>query len=119
MVVLGYLSKLKRSLGIAIDAYFLHDFPMKMFSTHLYSCIILINTLFNTLSMNKVSMSYLFSFSRYQTKYVIKFLFRRLMTSLTLRSIFHHSLKEWPTGRKRAEVGNIKNSNISRTKRAF
>ena len=29
-------------------------------------------------------MSYLFSFSRYQTKCVIKFLFRQLMTSQTL-----------------------------------
>ena len=33
--------------------------------------------------MGNVSMSYLFSFSRYQTKCVIKFLFRQLMTSQT------------------------------------
>ena len=38
-------------------------------------------SVFNTLSMDKVSMSQLISFSRYQTKCVIKFLFRQLMTS--------------------------------------
>ena len=37
--------------------------------------------------MNKVSMSYFFSFSGYQTKCVIEFLFRQLMTSWTLRFI--------------------------------
>ena len=30
--------------------------------------------------MDKVSMSYLFSFSRYQTKCFLKFIFRQLMT---------------------------------------
>ena len=29
MAVLGYLPKLKRSLGLASDAHFLHDFPKK------------------------------------------------------------------------------------------
>ena len=29
--VLGYLPKLKRGMGLAYDAYFLHDFPVKMF----------------------------------------------------------------------------------------
>ena len=37
--------------------------------------------------MRKVSMSYLFSFSRYQIKYIIQFLFRQLMMSQTLRFI--------------------------------
>ena len=55
MAVLGYLPKLKRGLRLAFGAKF-------------------------TLSMNKVSMSYLFSFSRYQTKCVSKFLFRQLMS---------------------------------------
>ena len=68
MAALGYLSKLKRDLGLAFWAHFLHDFSLQMFR-------------FNTLSMEKVSMSYVFSFSRYQTKCVIKFLFRQLMTS--------------------------------------
>ena len=40
MAVLGYLTKLKRGLGLASDAHFLHDFPIK------YS-------LLNTLSMTK------------------------------------------------------------------
>ena len=62
MAVLGYLPKLKRGLGLAFGAHFLHDFPIKMF-------------LFITLSMDKVSMSYPFLFPRYETKCVIKFLF--------------------------------------------
>ena len=44
MVVLGYLAKLKRGLGLAFGAHFLHDFPIKIYH------IIL-------LSINKVSMS--------------------------------------------------------------
>ena len=38
-------------------------------------------SLFKTQSMDKVSMSYFFSFPRYQTKCVIKFIFRQLMMS--------------------------------------
>ena len=53
--------------------------------------------------MEKVSMSYLFSFSRYQTKCAIKFLFRQLMTSKTLRFILDQPLKQWLTGGKRGE----------------
>ena len=49
-------------------------------------------------------MSYLFSFSRYQAKCVIEILFRQLITSETLRFIFHHPLKQWPTGRKRGKA---------------
>ena len=67
MAVLGYLAKLKKGLGLAFGAYFLHDFSIKMF-------------LITSLSMDKVSMSHLISFSRYQTKCVVK-LFRQLMTS--------------------------------------
>ena len=52
MAVLGYLPKLKGGLGQAFGAHFLHDFSI---------CF-----LFNTLSTGKVSMSYLFSFPRYQ-----------------------------------------------------
>ena len=59
MAVSGYLAKLKRGLGVAFGANFLHDFFV----------------------MDKVSMSHLFSFSIYQTKCVIKFLFRQLMVS--------------------------------------
>ena len=39
------------------------------------------NVSYLILSMAIPSMSYLFSFSRYQTKCVIKFIFRQLMTS--------------------------------------
>ena len=53
-------------------------------------------------------MSHLFFFSRYQTKCVIEFLFRQLMTSWTLRFIFDHPLKQWPTGRKRGKDRNTK-----------
>ena len=67
MAALGNLAKLKRGLGQPFDAPFLHVFFVKMF--------------LNSLLMDKVSMSHLISFSRYQTKCVIKFLLRQLMTS--------------------------------------
>ena len=51
-------------------------------------------------------MSYIFSFSRYQTKGIIKFLLQQLMTSKTLRFNFNHPLKQWMTGGKRGEDGN-------------
>ena len=49
MAVLGYLVKLKRGLGLAFGAHFLHDFSIKTF-------------LFNSLSIGKVSMSHLIKF---------------------------------------------------------
>ena len=55
---------------------------------------------FNILSVEKVSIVHLFS----QRKCDIKFLLRQLMASKTLRFIFHHPLKQWPTGKKKAEV---------------
>ena len=69
--------------------------------------------------MDKVSMSYLFSFLRYQTKCVVKFLFRQLMMSQTLRIIFDQPLKQWLTGRKRGEDGNIKNWISQKRKELF
>ena len=59
--------------------------------------------------MEKVSVSELISVSRYQTKCVIKFLFRQLMTSETLRFIFDQPLKQWLTREKGGEDGNTKN----------
>ena len=53
MAVLGYLAKLKRVLGLAFGAHFLHDFSIKI-------------SVFNTLSMDKVLMLHRISFSRYQ-----------------------------------------------------
>ena len=67
MAVLSFLPKLQRGMGLTFDVSFLHD-PQKCF-------------LFHILSTETVSMSYLFPFSRYQTKCGIKFLFRQLMTS--------------------------------------
>ena len=58
--------------------------------------------------MDKVSMSHLISFSRYQTKCVIKFLFRQLMMSQTIRFMLDQPLKQWLTGRKRGEDRNTK-----------
>ena len=75
-------------------------------------------SLSDTPYMDKVSMSYLFSFSTYQTKCVIKLLFRQLMTSWTLRFFFDHPLKQWPTGRKRGKDRNTKNQ-ISREWKEF
>ena len=54
--------------------------------------------------MDKVSMSHLISFSRYQTKCVIKFLFRQLMTSKTLRFFLNQPLKQWLTGKKKGKT---------------
>ena len=56
--------------------------------------------------MDKVSMSYFFFFSRYQTRCVIKFLFRQLLTSQTLGFILDQAPKQWLTGRKRGKDGN-------------
>ena len=65
-------SKIKRGLRQACGSHFLHDFFHK-------NVPYLIDKV--PYSMDKVSMSQLISFSRYQTKCVIKFLFRQLMTS--------------------------------------
>ena len=75
-------------------------------------------SLSDTPYMDKVSMSNLFSFSTYQTKCVAKLLFRQLMTSWTLRFIFDHPRKQWPTGRKRGKDRNRKNQ-ISREWKEF
>ena len=58
--------------------------------------------------MDKASMSHFISFSRYQTKCVIKFLFRQLMTSQILRFFLDQPLKQRLTGKKRGEEENTK-----------
>ena len=58
--------------------------------------------------MGKVLVSTLFSFPRYQAKCFIKFLFKQLMTSYTLRFILDQPPKQWLTGRKREEDRNTK-----------
>ena len=52
-------------------------------------------------SLDKVSMSDLISFSQYEIKYDIKFLFRQLLTSWTF---LDHLLKQWLTGGKRGKT---------------
>ena len=59
------------------------------------------------LSIQKFSVSHFCSFSRYQIKCIIKFLFRQLMMSWTLRFIFDHPLKQWSTGKRGGEDGNF------------
>ena len=49
-------------------------------------------------------MSYLFSFLGYQTKYVIKFLFRQLMTSQALRFIFDQPQSNGWQGEKEGKM---------------
>ena len=51
-------------------------------------------------------MSHFISFSRYQTKCVIKFLFRPLMMSETLRFFLNQPVKQWLTRKKRGEDEN-------------
>ena len=58
--------------------------------------------------MNKGSMSHLISFSGYQAKCFIKFLFRQLMTLQTLRFFLDQPVKQWLAGRKRGEDENTK-----------
>ena len=63
-------------------------------------------------------MPYLFSFPRYETKCVIKFLFRQLMMSnykIYVEST-SKAMADWEKKRGRQEY---KNLNISRMKRAF
>ena len=79
-------------MGLAFKAYFLHDFPIKILP-------------FNSLSMDKVSMSHLSSFSRYQTTYGIKFLFRQLM-------------RQWLTGKNEGKT-KIQKSEYFENERAF
>ena len=50
-------------------------------------------TLYGLCSTEKVPMSFVFSFLKYRTK-CVKFLFKQLITSLTLRIIFNHPLKQ-------------------------
>ena len=89
----GLFPKIKKGSGTSVwctfSAWFFHK-----------------NVLFNTLSVDKVSMSYLFSFPRYQLKYVIKFLFRQLMISQTIRFLLDQPLKQWLTGWKKGEDWN-------------
>ena len=67
--------------------------------------------------MDKVSMSQLISFSRYQAKCVIKFLFRQLMTSL--RFFLKQPLKQWLTGKKKEKKKKIKKFEYLENEKSF
>ena len=88
----GFFNKIKKESGTSFwcrfSAWFCHK-------NVLYLCSLL---------TDKVSMSYLFSFSRYQIKSFFKFLFRQLMVPQTLRFILDQALKHWLTGRKRGKM---------------
>ena len=66
--------------------------------------------------MDKVSTSHLISFPRYQTKCVIKFLFRQMMTSETLGFFLNQPLMQWLTGKNRGEEENTKNEYLENEK---
>ena len=68
--------------------------------------------------MAEVSMSHLISFSRYQTKCVIKFLFIQLMMSSTLRFFLDQPLKQWLTGKKE-EKTKIEKFEYLQTEKSF
>ena len=64
-------------------------------------------------------MSHLISFSIYQTKCAIKFLFRQWMTSEILRFFLDLPLKLWLTGGKKGEGKNTKKSFLDEIKNIF
>ena len=64
-------------------------------------------------------MSYLFTFSRYQRKCVIKFLFRQLMTSATCKIYPQSPSKAMADREKKRRRKKYKNLNILRTEKAF
>ena len=68
--------------------------------------------------MAEVSMSHLISFSRYQTKCVIKFLFIQLMMSSTLRFFLDQPLKQWLRGKKE-EKTKIEKFEYLQTEKSF
>ena len=71
--------------------------------------------------MDKVSMPYLFSFSGYQTKCVIKFFCRQFMTSKTFKIYFGSSSKAMTDREKKSQRLKYKhlNANILKMKKAF
>ena len=69
--------------------------------------------------MDKVSMPYLFSFPRYQTKCVIEFLFQTIDDIINFKIYLGSSCKAMADREKKRGGRKYKNLNISRTKRAF
>ena len=73
MAHFGYSPKLKKDLRLAFSAHFQHQFSIKMF--------------LDTLSIDKVQCYIFFVISFFQTKCVVKLLFKQFLTSLNLSSI--------------------------------
>ena len=69
--------------------------------------------------MDKVSVSHLISFSRYQTKCVIKLSLRQLMMSWMSKIFLGSTAKAMADRGKKRGRQKYKNLNILRTKRAF
>ena len=70
--------------------------------------------------MDKVSMSHLIFFSRYQTKCVIKFLFRQLMTQIiSFKILLGLTSKAMADREKKKGRQKYKKLNISRMKELF
>ena len=65
-------------------------------------------SIFNTLSMDKVSMSHLISFSGYQTKCVLSSYLDSWWPHKLLRFFLNQPLKQWLIGKKRMEDKNTK-----------
>ena len=105
MAVLGYLPKLKRSLGLAFGAHVLHVFSAKV-------------SLFNTLSMTKF---------QYHTFFPSQDIKQNVLLSSYLAiddvinfKIYLQTTSKAMTGREKKRQGRkYKNLNISRMKRAF
>ena len=75
---------------------------------HIFCILFPYKCSFNTLQNDQVSILDLLSLTRYQTIFIFKLLFSQLMTLWTLRFIFDHLLRQWPTGGKRANKLNTK-----------
>ena len=68
--------------------------------------------------MDKVSISHLISFSRYQIKCVIKSFFRQVMTSQTLTFFLNQPLKQSLTGKKEVKT-NIQKFEYIENRKSF
>ena len=95
MAVLGYLAKLKKGLGLAFCAHFLHNFFCK-------------NALYLIFYQWTKFQFHTFFLSQDIKQNVIKFLFRQLMTLYTLLFFLGQPLKYWLTGEERGEDENTK-----------
>ena len=107
MPVLGYLPKLKKGLGLAFGAHFLHD------SARFQKCFLV-----NTLSMDKVSISYLFLL-RISNKMCYQVLILTIDDVINFKIYLQSSSKAMTDRKKKTGGQKYKKLNTSETKRAF